>query len=108
MTVPQSTRAHTTPQLTNKELDRFWSRVDRSGGIGACWPWTGRLTRDGYGRIEFRYVAYSTHRVAYELCVGPIPAELQLDHVKDRGCTRLAFTGETTAIGFGKYIKGGQ
>lgn len=31
------------------DIQRFWSRVDQSGGVDACWPWiTGRFT-NGYG-----------------------------------------------------------
>lgn len=29
-------------------VDRFWSKVDRSG---ECWEWTGSVNRYGYGRI---------------------------------------------------------
>ena len=29
--------------------DRFWSKVDRSGGPGACWPWTAGRHERGYG-----------------------------------------------------------
>lgn len=29
-------------------LERFWSKVDKTGGPDACWPWTGSKTR-GYG-----------------------------------------------------------
>lgn len=31
---------------------RFFSRVDRSGGNGACWPWLGWKGDRGYGRIS--------------------------------------------------------
>lgn len=33
------------------ELDRFWSRVDTSGGADACWTWRGALYSTGYGRF---------------------------------------------------------
>lgn len=55
----------------------FWARVDRSGGLFACWPWTGPTVR-GYGRLHGRR---ATHRVAYELLVGPIAEGLTLDHL---------------------------
>jgi hypothetical protein len=28
---------------------RFWSKVDRSGGERACWPWCARRLKSGYG-----------------------------------------------------------
>lgn len=74
--------------------DRFWEKVDRSGGVpetrpelGACWVWTGSTTR-GYGTI---YSGGQTtaghnrpilaHRLMYELVVGPIPEGLTIDHL---------------------------
>lgn len=65
-------------------LDRFWEKVDRSGGPLACWPWLGVVSDNGYGKLNNRYA----HRVAYQLAVGPIPDGLTIDHVKARGCTR--------------------
>lgn len=69
--------------------ERFWAKVDQSAGPAGCWLWTGAIQRKtGYG-----YFGVTTglnriaHRVAYELMVGPIPAGLELDHVRDRGCT---------------------
>jgi hypothetical protein len=31
--------------------ERFWARVDRSGGDDACWPWTGKPENSGYAAI---------------------------------------------------------
>src|SRR5438874_974236 len=30
--------------------DGFWSKVDKSGGPDACWPWTGCINAWGYGK----------------------------------------------------------
>lgn len=35
-------------------LDRFWSKVDRSGGPDACWTWTIGCSRGGYGNFQVR------------------------------------------------------
>jgi hypothetical protein len=51
----------------------FWQRVDMTFG---CWPWLGRLDRDGYGRLGGKMA----HRIACQLLVEPIPAGIQLDH----------------------------
>lgn len=40
------------PRGTSAE--RFWAKVDRSGGPDACWPWTGAHHPMGYGRLYFR------------------------------------------------------
>lgn len=31
--------------------ERFWSKVDKSGGPDACWPWTDKLLKSGYGKF---------------------------------------------------------
>lgn len=59
---------------------RLWSKVDRSGGPDACWPWLGS-TRNGYGQIWSNGKLVRTHRVAYELAHGSIPAGLVIDHL---------------------------
>lgn len=66
--------------------ERLWRRVVKPEGDAGCWLWTGP-TDYGYGRIMDHYRLKSTHRVAYELLVGPIPAGLQLDHLcRVRAC----------------------
>jgi hypothetical protein len=67
----------------------FWERVDMDGpvprkrpSLGPCWLWTGPLTKDGYGeRIEINGEREYPHRFAYRGLVGPIPDELEPDHV---------------------------
>jgi hypothetical protein len=54
--------------------ERFWSKVDKSGGPEACWPWMAFCDERGYG--QFRSMAlntYKAHRVAYLLVHGSIP-----------------------------------
>lgn len=63
--------------------DRFWAKVDRSGGGAACWPWQASRTPSGYGRFGDRATQGGwrvAHRVAYQLVVGPIPEDMELDH----------------------------
>jgi hypothetical protein len=68
--------------------ERFWRYVEKSDG---CWLWTGTRTRDGYGTFHVSHSrSVAAHRFAYQLLVGPIPAGLQLDHVRARGCTSHA------------------
>lgn len=52
-----------------------------------CWIWTGVTMKSGYGKVWFNGRNRSTHRVVYELLVGPIPEGLQLDHLcRNRSC----------------------
>lgn len=51
-----------------------------------CWNFTGALT-DGYGRAYVDGRLVITHRAAYEVLVGPIPAGLTLDHLcRNKAC----------------------
>lgn len=51
---------------------RFWSKVDRSGGPEACWPWTAGTYKGGYGQfwcVELKQ-GRRAHAVALELHTG--------------------------------------
>jgi hypothetical protein len=65
--------------------ERFWARVDRRGGPGACWPWHGALTRNGYGNYTFKgggeRGCKTAQRVAWMLTYGSIPDGMQVDHL---------------------------
>jgi hypothetical protein len=61
--------------------DRLWSKVDKTDG---CWLFTGALNNKGYGVIHERGKGGTNlyaHRVSYGLLVGPIPDDLELDHL---------------------------
>jgi len=52
-----------------------------------CWEWSGSRTPQGYGRLSFDGEPTYSHRLAYELFVGPIPQGLQIDHLcRNRAC----------------------
>lgn len=54
----------------------FWDRIDRSGGLGACWPWTGARQRDtqrrrgGYGIFDRFGKHCFAHREALQRSLG--------------------------------------
>lgn len=70
-----------TPALLRPHVDaleealqpRLAARIDRSGGRGACWPWTGMRDEKGYGRVKVAGRTVHAHRVVYQDAVGPIP-----------------------------------
>lgn len=71
--------------------ERLWEKVDKSAGPEGCWIWTGgRRNTFGYGEIwsggnEGRPLV--THRVAWEVTHGPVPAGMCLDHIcKNPAC----------------------
>ena len=59
--------------------DRLWDKVEVGHPLG-CWEWTA-YKDNGYGRINVDRVPVPSHRVAYELLVGPIPDGMHLDHL---------------------------
>src|SRR3990167_6416036 len=72
--------------------ERFLSHVASTPDDG-CWLWTGRLTKEGYGRFythttaagRIRYTTAS--RFSYILFVGPVEKPLQIDHLcRNRAC----------------------
>ncbi len=56
-------------------VERFWSKVDRSGGPDACWPWTAHRGSDGYGKTWTGHCKIMAHRFALELTDGPATFE---------------------------------
>lgn len=63
--------------------DRFWSKVDRSGGPDACWPWMAYRQPKGYGIARHDGRLELAHRVAWMLENGPIPDGLCALHKCD-------------------------
>lgn len=61
------------PDLTPEQIERFWSKVDRSGGPDSCWEWRGSRKEKGYGQYALPGVTLRAHRVAWVLTNGPIP-----------------------------------
>ena len=51
-------------EMSEKDLERFWSKVDRSGGPDACWLWRGRKSAGGYGSFELWERRMRSHHVA--------------------------------------------
>jgi hypothetical protein len=62
--------------MRSGSVERFWARVDKSRGPSECWPWMGSRGRGkmGHGCAWWDGRSVSTHRLAWELTFGPIPA----------------------------------
>lgn len=58
---------------SESSIEKFWAKVDRSGGPDACWPWTRSGLPSGYGQAWVDGKLRYSHRVAFEVTKGPIP-----------------------------------
>ena len=56
----------------------FWDKV--TGPPDECWPWVGATHDKGYGSLGVDGRTTTTHRLAYTLAIGPIPAGMHVLH----------------------------
>ena len=78
-------------KFTSKNhFDNFTAKVAyTSAQDNLCWLWTGAVGSHSYGAFVFNGKVRLAHRVAYENFRGPIPEDMQVDHVCDvRICVR--------------------
>lgn len=54
------------PEMSAKQQDHFWSKVDRRGA-DECWPWLALTNNEGYGVAFINRVQYRSHRVSMAL-----------------------------------------
>lgn len=71
------------------DVRRFWLKVDRSGGPGACWSWGAGRSKSGYGQFATYggsgvRLSWRAHRVAFALANGSAPARLLIRHTCDK------------------------
>lgn len=73
-------------EMSSLVIQRFWSKVVK-GKWNQCWLWTGTPTYQGYGQLKVDGRSFLAHRIAYELCVGPIPEGQEISHrCRNRHC----------------------
>jgi predicted XRE-type DNA-binding protein len=74
------------PKLHFLQINRFWIRVDYSGGPEACWRWTGHISENGYGIASINGKGYKAHRVSYFVEHGQIEDDRFVLHRCDVRC----------------------
>ena len=63
---------------------RFWRKVKKTD---TCWLWTGTLSNLGYGQFYPSGKPMLAHRYSFEHFKGPVPEDLELDHLcSTRNC----------------------
>ena len=65
------------------QVNAFWSKIDATDSVKDCWNWLGAKKPKGYGNVRIDKKYLLAHRVAFELCNGPIPKGLIVCHVCD-------------------------
>jgi HNH endonuclease/helix-turn-helix resolvase-like protein len=75
------------PEYTQHFLDRYWSKVNKSGpaprhlpNLGSCWLWIGAAHPRGYGHIKWQGKMRVSHRISYELAFGAFDESLWVLH----------------------------
>lgn len=66
--------------FTEKDIQRFWAKVDISGGEDACWEWMGGYFNKKYGCFWIGGHNRYAHRIAWEITFGKIPDGLFACH----------------------------
>ncbi len=69
------------PELTEKDLARFWKKVDVRGPDD-CWEWTAGSTSNGYGSFGMDCLNYYAHRISYAIA-NDDPGKLCVCHTCD-------------------------
>lgn len=66
--------------------------------ITGCRLWQGYKLANGYGQTKFDRRNWVVHRLIWEKTNGPVPVELQLDHLcKNKACCNVEHLRVTTA-----------
>lgn len=89
VTMTQTRRRPRAQRLWGTPEERFWPKVDKSGGPDACWPWNAGLSPEGYGVFTWvKGKSGPAHRFAWMLAHGvPFPDGLVTDHLcRNRAC----------------------
>jgi hypothetical protein len=79
--------------ITPRQIENFWKKVDQSGGPDSCWPWLASFGTGGYGKFGVGIQqTEGAHRVAYFLAHGDIPDDMPciLHRCDNRPCVNPA------------------
>jgi len=70
------------PNLSAKDLERFWSHVDKRGD-DECWEWQAAKDKYGRGKFTLNHSTFLSNRLAYFISHGSIDDALGVLHTCD-------------------------
>jgi hypothetical protein len=75
-------------EISEKLVLKLLCGLDMSGGKDACWPWMKDYNNAGYGDLICGGEHYKTHRLSYQIYVGPITPDWYVVRHKcgNKGC----------------------
>lgn len=69
--------------ITPEDLPRFYAKIQISDEEDGCHLWTAGCVKDGYGVFSIQGKSHKSHRIAYQLAYGEIPANMCVCHSCD-------------------------
>lgn len=70
-------------KVTPNDLERFWSKVEKTSHVNGCWIWNGCRNKEGYGRFHFKMKRQGAHRISFLFKNGHIPSQMLVCHSCD-------------------------
>lgn len=67
------------PDLTAKDINRFWAKIDKSIPEG-CWLWKGGISSRGYGRFKIGRHDWQAHRISFLITYRFLYSNLEICH----------------------------
>ena len=71
-----------TPILKDRQIKRFWEKVNRDVPPDRCWIWQS-CVHEGYGRVNVNYKNHKAIRIAFSIANGPLPPNKVVAHSCD-------------------------
>lgn len=70
-------------KISKKDIERFWSKVDKTSNPNGCWEWKANKLKAGYGKFKFQGKTFSSHRFVFLILRGNIPNKFCVLHKCD-------------------------